>query len=142
MTFTNPYELERFVAAQAAIYPTARAELTAGRKHNHWMWFIFPQLAGLGRSAMAQRYALEGLADGRAYFDHCLLGPRLVECTRLMLAHRGVVLAAILPYPDDLKFRSCMTFFAAARPDIGLFQQALDAFCGGKPCPDTLRLLG
>ena len=111
----DPYNLARFVAAQAEVYARVRAELGAGEKRSHWMWFIFPQLAGLGRSATARLYAISSLAEARAYLAHPLLGARLRECTRLVNEVTGRSAAQIFGFPDELKFHSCMTLFAHAR---------------------------
>jgi uncharacterized protein (DUF1810 family) len=110
----DPYDLERFVDAQHTVYPRVVAELSQGRKQSHWMWFIFPQIAGLGFSAMAQRFAIGSREEAVAYLAHRILGPRLVECTRLVLAAKGRTINDILGSPDDMKFRSCMTLFGAA----------------------------
>jgi len=130
-----------FVRAQDAVYADVVRELTAGRKQTHWMWFIFPQLAGLGSSQMARKYAIASLAEARSYLEHEVLGSRLRECTRLVLAAPHGDISAILGYPDDLKFRSSMTLFAAAAPEEPLFQQALDKFFNGEPDRLTLKLL-
>jgi uncharacterized protein (DUF1810 family) len=135
-------DLDRFVAAQDPVWPAVLGELRAGAKRTHWMWFVFPQLVGLGRSPMAQAYAIGSLAEARAYLNHPVLGPRLIEATRLVMAVEGRSLTAILGTPDDLKFRSSMTLFDRARPVEPLFRAALDRFCGGAPDPATLRLLG
>ena len=136
------FDLERFVAAQAPVFATALAELRAGRKRSHWMWFVFPQRRGLGHSAMAQRYGIGSLAEAKAYLAHPLLGPRLVACTRAVLAVEGRSLHAILGSPDDLKFRSSMTLFAlAADEDDSVFRQALDRYCNGHADERTLALL-
>jgi uncharacterized protein (DUF1810 family) len=134
-------KFDEFVAAQDGVYRNVVRELTAGEKRSHWMWFIFPQLDGLGTSQMARKYAIGSFEDAKAYLQHAVLGARLRECTRLMVAapHRDV--SAILGYPDDLKFRSSMTLFAAAEPTDPLFQAALDKFFGGKPDTRTLELL-
>lgn len=137
-------DLERFVAAQEGIYPQVVAELAAGRKRSHWMWFIFPQLAGLGSSAMAQRYALGGLAEARAYLAHPVLGARLRECSALVLAVQGAAVHGIFGTPDDLKFHSSMTLFARAPPQpaaAALFRDCLDKYFGGVPDRATLDLL-
>ena len=130
-----------FVAAQDAVYDEVRRELAAGRKETHWIWFIFPQLAGLGRSSMSKRFGLASQDEARSYLNHAVLGPRLRECTRLMLASPDRSIATILGPPDDLKFRSSMTLFAAAAPEEAIFQAALDRFFGGEPDPLTLGLL-
>jgi uncharacterized protein (DUF1810 family) len=133
--------LDRFVAAQDAVYPQALAELVAGAKRSHWMWFVFPQIAGLGRSELAQRYAIADLAEAQAYCAHALLGPRLAECTEAMLLWAGKRdAAAILGPVDALKFASSMTLFEAAS-GWPLFAQALDGFCGGRRDAATLALL-
>lgn len=133
--------LSRFVDAQSHSYETALAELKSGRKRSHWMWFIFPQLAGLGRSATARFYGIADLDEARAYLAHPVLGPRLVECARAVLAHEGQSAEAILGCVDALKLRSSATLFreAGGEPE---FQQVLDRFYGGKPCPITLEALG
>ncbi|HEY0587194.1 MAG TPA: DUF1810 domain-containing protein [Pseudoduganella sp.] len=135
------YQLERFVAAQENIYPQVVNELSAGRKRSHWMWFIFPQLAGLGFSAMAQQYAVGGLAEARAYLAHPVLGPRLRECSALVLAVRGATVHGIFGAPDNMKFHSSMTLFAQAAPDEALFRDCLDKYFGGVPDQATLDLL-
>src|SRR6185436_9505729 len=113
----DPHDLQRFVAAQAPVYSQVRAELAAGRKRSHWMWFVFPQMRGLGASAMAHRYGIASRAEAEAYLRHPLLGPRLVECTSLMLGVAdGASANDVLGSPDDLKFRSSMTLFAALSP--------------------------
>ncbi|HEU4348805.1 MAG TPA: DUF1810 domain-containing protein [Actinoplanes sp.] len=132
--------LERFVAAQAGVHDTALAELRAGRKRSHWMWFVFPQLAGLGFSATAQRYAIRDLDEARAYLAHPVLGPRLVEASATLLEVRGRSAAEIFGYPDDLKLRSSMTLFAEAAGDPGVFGEVLDRYCDG-PDQRTLELL-
>lgn len=134
--------LARFVEAQAPVFESALRELRDGRKRTHWMWFVFPQLRGLGRSAMAHRYGIADLDEARAYLAHPLLGARLAECTQAMLAHAGTRLGAILGFPDDLKFVSCMTLFDAAGGPKDLFERALQAFNGGVADAATLRLLG
>lgn len=139
---TDPYNLQRFVDAQATVYPRVLAELRAGEKQTHWMWFVFPQLAGLGSSPMAQKFAIVSLAEARAYLAHPVLGARLDECTRLVIAAAGRPIEDILGYPDDLKFRSSMTLFEhAAMPEESVFSQALRAFFHGDPDPRTLELL-
>lgn len=134
-------DLSRFVEAQAGAYATALRELRDGEKRTHWIWFVFPQLRGLGRSEMAHRYGIVDLGEARAYLDHPLLGARLEECTRAMLAHAGTLSRNILGFPDDLKFVSCMTLFDAAGGSKALFERALQAFNGGIADAATLRLL-
>ena len=133
--------LDRFVAAQAPVYTRALAELTAGRKQSHWMWFVFPQLAGLGRSPMAQHYALHSLDEARSYLAHPLLGARLKECTGTVLSVTGKTAHEIFDTPDDLKFHSSMTLFSRAAPDEPLFCNALDKYFGGKEDALTLQKL-
>ena len=133
--------LDRFVAAQEAVYPQALAELAAGAKRSHWMWFIFPQIAGLGRSEMARLYAIADLAEAQAYLAHALLGPRLAECTEAMLPWSGKRDAASILGPvDALKFASSMTLFEAVNGG-SLFAEALDGFCAGQRDARTLALL-
>jgi uncharacterized protein (DUF1810 family) len=127
----DPYDLQRFVDAQDRVYDRVRAELSNGRKQTHWMWFIFPQIAGLGHSAMAQRYAISSLQEAQAYLDHAILGPRLRECTHLVTSIEGRSAREILGPPDDMKFRSCLTLFAQAAPDEQIFRDALDKYFDG-----------
>jgi uncharacterized protein (DUF1810 family) len=136
----DPFDLQRFVAAQAPVYPQAARELAGGRKQSHWMWFIFPQIAGLGFSPTAQRYAIGSKEEAMAYLAHEVLGPRLVECTRLVLAVKGKDIHAILGSPDDLKFRSSMTLFGAVS-EHPIFAQALTAYHGGERDQATLDIL-
>jgi uncharacterized protein (DUF1810 family) len=138
---SDPFDLARFVDAQAPVYRQVVAELSRGRKQSHWMWFIFPQLAGLGSSAMAQRFAIASRAEAIAYLKHDILGPRLLECTRLVNAVEGKTIREILGSPDDLKFRSSMTLFAAAS-SAPEFAAALKKYYGGEADPRTLELLG
>jgi uncharacterized protein (DUF1810 family) len=141
---SDPYDLERFVRAQEPLYGRVRQELAGGRKRSHWMWFIFPQLAGLGSSAMARQYAIASLAEARAYLQHPLLGARLIECTALVNACSGKTVETIFGYPDDLKFRSCMTLFARAQADGSdgsPFRAALEKYCAGAEDPRTRALL-
>ena len=131
--------LERFVTAQAPVIEQVRRELAAGQKRSHWMWFIFPQLRGLGRSQTAQFYGIEGAAEARAYLAHAVLGPRVVECTGLVNQVQGKTALQIFGSPDDMKFRSCMTLFATLQTTP--FQDALDKYYGGEPDQLTLGLL-
>jgi uncharacterized protein (DUF1810 family) len=133
--------LERFVEAQAPVYPRALAELTAGRKQSHWMWFVFPQLSGLGRSPMAQHYAIHSLEEARSYLAHPLLGARLKECTSTVLGVIGKSAHEIFDTPDDLKFHSSMTLFSHAAPDEPLFRAALEKYFGGTEDVLTLEKL-
>jgi len=142
----DPFNLQRFVEAQDAVYPAVLAELRAGRKTSHWMWFIFPQLAGLGRSSTAQFFALTGRAEAVAYLAHQSLGQRLIECTlavnHLQLNGRGVGNAHdIFGSPDDLKFRSSMTLFATVAPPESPFDRAIALYFDGMPDEATTRLL-
>lgn len=138
----DPYDLQRFVDAQEPVLGQVRAELRAGRKTSHWIWFIFPQLAGLGRSATAERFAVRSLEEARAYLAHPILGPRLRECAGLMNLHAGRSAREILGSPDDLKFRSSMTLFARAAPTDPIFANAIDNYFGGEHDPLTLDRLG
>ena len=134
------YDLDRFVQAQAGVYATAQAELQRGRKTSHWMWFVFPQIAGLGFSPMAQRYALADLEEARAYLAHPVLGPRLKESARAAVGEGGRSASQVFGYPDDLKFRSSMTLFELADPQEALFARALDSLCDSGRDDATLRL--
>ena len=135
------YDLSRFVEAQQRDYATALAELQHGRKQSHWIWYVFPQVKGLGHSAMSERYGIEGLAEAQAYLAHPLLGPRLVECVEVMLSHAERTAPAILGDIDALKFRSCLTLFSLADPSEPRFAEALRQFFDGEPDPKTLALL-
>src|SRR3954465_14420817 len=137
----DDFNLQRFVDAQATIYPQVIAELKAGRKQSHWMWFIFPQIAGLGHSAMAQRYAIQSLDEAQAYLAHPLLGARLRECCKAVLAVEGKSAHKIFGSPDDLKFCSSLTLFAQAAPDEALFRNLLEKYFGGEDDPLTLQKL-
>ena len=128
---SDPFDLQRFVDAQAQTYDQALAELRAGEKRTHWMWFVFPQIAGLGRSATAQHFAISGLDEARAYLAHPVLGPRLVESARAVLSHPDRTAREIMGSPDDLKLRSSMTLFAHAAPDQPVFRQVLDHYFDG-----------
>lgn len=138
---SDPFDLQRFMDAQDRVYETALAELTVGHKRSHWMWFIFPQIAGLGSSAMAQRYAIASLAEAMAYLAHPILGPRLRECTAAAMALADRTAHQVFGSPDDLKFRSCMTLFTEAAPQEPLFRAGLGKFFGGDPDPRTLEIL-
>jgi uncharacterized protein (DUF1810 family) len=139
----DPFNLDRFVQAQAQVFDTALAELQAGRKRSHWMWFVFPQLRGLGHSSMAQSYGIASLAEARAFLNHPVLGARLRQCTQAVVALEGRSLHDIFGSPDDLKFRSCMTLFERLE-DGGdaVFTQALERCCQGCRDERTLALLG
>ena len=139
---SDPYGLDRFVTAQIGVFDTVLAELRAGRKESHWMWFIFPQLRELGRSSTARFYGISSLEEARAYLAHAVLGPRLLLCTRELLACGASSLHALLGSPDDVKFRSCMTLFAvAAQEEDSVFRRALDRWCDGQMDSRTLELL-
>ena len=135
------HQLDRFIVAQAPVYDTVLRELRAGNKTSHWMWFIFPQLKGLGRSDTARFYGIASLDEARAYAAHPLLGTRLRECTALVNAHAGMPIGAMLVQVDDMKFRSSMTLFHAATAGEMPFAIALNAFYGGLPDMATLDLL-
>jgi uncharacterized protein (DUF1810 family) len=137
----DPFNLQRFVDAQAPVYERVRTELKNGRKHSHWMWFIFPQIAGLGHSAMAQRYAISSLDEAKAYLAHPVLGHRLRECTRLVLQVDGKTAYEILGSPDDMKLHSCMTLFARAAPQEEVFMDELEKYFGGAEDQATVARL-
>ena len=137
------FDLERFVAAQnqGGTYDRAIGELRRGRKTSHWMWFVFPQIAGLGRSEMSERFAISSLDEARAYLAHPVLGPRLRECATLVAAIKGRSIAEIFGAPDDRKFRSSMTLFARAAPQEPVFTECLRRYFAGEPDPGTLDRL-
>lgn len=139
----DPYRLERFVAAQdsGGTYQRAVGELRAGRKTSHWMWFVFPQIAGLGFSSTSQRYAITSIAEARAYLSHQVLGPRLVECARILAGSEDSSAAEIFGHVDAMKLRSSMTLFMTAAPDEPAFGQVLDKFFGGTPDEATVGRL-
>ena len=137
----DPFELERFVEAQKHVYAQALAEIRAGSKESHWMWFIFPQFDGLGFSAMAERYAIKSLDEAREYLAHPTLGPRLVECVEAALGVEGRSAREIFGTPDDLKLRSCATLFAEVSPAGSGFERLLAKYFGGERDVRTLRLL-
>jgi len=138
---TTEAKLAEFVTAQNRVYDQVLRELAAGRKETHWIWFIFPQITGLGSSEMSRRFGISSKAEAQSYLRHGVLGPRLRECTELMLASPHRDISAILGYPDDLKFRSSMTLFAAASPEESIFEAALEKYFGGEHYPLTIRLL-
>ena len=138
---TTDFDLERFVDAQDPVYATVLDELRSGRKRTHWMWFIFPQVAGLGTSAMAQKYAISSTDEAAAYLAHPVLGPRLRECAGLVAAVDDKAIEEIFGPPDDLKFHSSMTLFADVAPDEAVFQQCLDKYFDGKPDHATMERL-
>lgn len=138
---SDPHDLDRFVRAQQGVHDSALAELRAGRKRSHWMWFIFPQIAGLGFSDMARRYAIASLAEAKAYLAHPVLGPRLTACAEAMLSHEGLSPTAILGSVDAVKLRSSLTLFSRAAEDPALFDRCLQAFFEGDPDSATLERL-
>ena len=137
----DPYDLRRFVDPQNSCFESVRSELQDGAKRGHWIWFIFPQIKGLGHSPTAQKFAISSRQEAEAYLRHPILGPRLRECTRLVNLIEGRSISGIFGYPDDLKFRSCMTLFAHATRDNQIFVDALEKYCGGKFDPLTLERL-
>lgn len=141
MTTDDPFDLQRFVTAQDPVYDTVLAELRAGRKRSHWIWFVFPQLRGLGRSATAERFGIASLAEARAYLEHPVLGPRLRECTRLVQRLEGRSAEHVFGFPDVLKVRSSMTLFARAADDDDDFAAVLEKFYDGEQDPATVELL-
>lgn len=140
MCYQNDYTLKRFLTAQERSYATALAEIKAGRKRSHWMWYIFPQIAGLGMSSTAQYYSIQDRLEAEEYMAHPVLGTRLLEISRALLALESCDASAVMGYPDDLKLRSCMTLFAQVSDDP-VFEAVLDKFYGGSPDPRTLALL-
>ncbi len=138
---SDPFDLTRFVEAQAPVYRSVVEELRGGRKRSHWMWFVFPQLRGLGSSPMAARYGISSLEEARAYLRHDLLGSRLHECTQLVNQVRGRAIAEIFGWPDDLKLCSSMTLFARATDDNEDFIALLDRYYGGRQDPLTVARL-
>ena len=137
----DPFDLRRFVKAQDGVYERARNELRDGRKRSHWIWYVFPQMKGLGFSTASHLYGIGSIAEARAYLAHPVLGPRLAEVTGLMLAMRDRPLHEILGSPDDMKFCSSMTLFSRAAGPRSIYGEALDALCGGKLDERTLALL-
>jgi uncharacterized protein (DUF1810 family) len=136
----DPFDLARFVSAQASVFDHALAELRAGRKRSHWMWFIFPQLKGLGHSPTAQQYGISSLAEASAYLEHLVLGPRLERAVAAVQESQATSLHSLFGSPDDLKFASSMTLFAIAAPE-GPYNAALGRWCGGEPDDRTVALL-
>jgi uncharacterized protein (DUF1810 family) len=137
----DPFDLRRFVRAQEDVYDAALAELRGGRKRTHWMWFIFPQIDGLGHSSTSQYYAIKSIEEARRYLDHPILGARLRECAETVLAIEGRTAGQIFGYPDDRKLRSSMTLFARAAGSGAVFDRVLDKYFGGEPDARTLALL-
>jgi len=138
---SDAYDLQRFVAAQDEVYTTVLGELRAGEKGGHWMWYIFPQIAGLGQSAMAKKYAITSQDEAKAYLGHPVLGPRLRECTEIVLNVDGRSAEQIFHYPDNLKFRSSMTLFSEAAAENSIFHEALGKYFEGRPDQSTLDIL-
>jgi uncharacterized protein (DUF1810 family) len=137
----DPFDLARFVGAQDPVYATVLAELRAGRKRTHWMWFVFPQIEGLGYSATSRHYSIKSTEEARHYLEHPILGKRLVECAQAILAVEGRCASEIFGYPDDLKLRSSMTLFAEVAGPDSTFARVLQRYFGGEPDRRTLELL-
>jgi uncharacterized protein (DUF1810 family) len=138
----DPFDLNRFLSAQEGVYDRVLAELRAGRKRTHWMWYIFPQIDGLGRSPTARQYAIKSLEEARRYLAHPLLGARLVECAEAVLAVQGLSASDIFGYPDDMKLCSSMTLFARVSEPRSVFERVLDKFYQGKRDTGTLQIVG
>jgi uncharacterized protein (DUF1810 family) len=136
------YDLKRFVEAQASDHERALAEIRSGRKRSHWMWYIFPQIDGLGFSSMSRRYAIKSLAEAEAYLNHPVLGPRLKECAEAALQIEGRSAREIFGSPDDMKLRSCATLCARVSPPGSVFEELLEKYFAGEPDEKTVRLLG
>lgn len=141
-TMEDPHDLSRFLKPQASDYERALAEIGGGRKRSHWMWYIFPQISGLGSSAIAERYAIKNIEEARAYINHPILGPRLQTCAAAVLRVEGRSASEIFGSPDDLKLRSCATLFASVLPPGSVFDRILDRYYGGERDGRTLALLG
>jgi uncharacterized protein (DUF1810 family) len=141
MSASDDYDLNRFVEAQRSVYETVLGELRSGRKRSHWMWYVFPQLAGLGRSATSRHFAIRNADEAKAYLDHPLLGPRLVECAAAVLEIDGRSAYEIFGSPDDLKLHSCATLFARVSGPGSVFSSVLAKYFGGREDEETVRLL-
>lgn len=141
MSSVDPYDLNRFLKAQEGVYERAFSEIKAGQKRTHWMWFIFPQIDGLGYSPTARRYSIKTLEEARQYLNHPVLGERLLECTEAVVNLKGGSASDVFGYPDDLKFRSSMTLFEKIAGSGSVFSLALDRYCHGERDDLTLRLL-
>jgi uncharacterized protein (DUF1810 family) len=139
---SDPHNLSRFVEAQQGVYERALAEIKSGRKRSHWMWFIFPQFEGLGFSSTSRLYAIKSTAEARAYLEHPVLGPRLIECATAVLGVQGKSASQIFGSPDDVKLRSCATLFAHVAPATLAFDQLIDVHFRGERDDKTLQLLG
>ena len=140
MDESDPYNLQRFVTAQQTCFEQVRSELRDGRKTSHWIWFVFPQIKGLGRSETSRKFAISSREEAQAYLNHPILGPRLLECTRLVTRLVGRSAVDIFGSPDDLKFRSCMTLFSVVS-DNKVFKDALNQYFGGEPDDLTIEIL-
>jgi uncharacterized protein (DUF1810 family) len=138
----DPYDLQRFVDAQEHVYKRALSEIQSGRKRSHWMWFIFPQIDGLGASSMSRRYAIRSVAEAKAYLAHPLLGPRLLESAEAVLAVETTSALELFGSPDDMKLRSCATLFASVSSEESVFRQLINKYFDGKPDDSTLQLIG
>ncbi len=141
MNGSGGYNLDRFIEAQERIYAQALEEIRSGRKRTHWIWFIFPQIDGLGSSPTAAFYAIKSSEEAKAYLEHPILGPRLIECTQAALSVENRTLSEIFGYPDDLKFQSSMTLFAEVSDPGSVFHRALEKYCSSKPDQLTLNIL-
>ena len=137
----DPYDLGRFVRAQEDDYRQALSEIRRGRKRTHWMWYVFPQVEGLGSSPASREYSIKSLEEARAYLDHPVLGPRLLECAQGVLGVEGRSATEIFGFPDDLKLRSSVTLFRCVSPPGSVFERVLEKYFGGEPDAATLRLL-
>jgi len=137
----DPYDLARFLDAQTDDYERALAEVRSGRKRSHWMWYVFPQLDGLGSSSMSRRYSIKSVAEAKAYLDHTVLGPRLVQCAEAALGVEGRSALDIFGSPDDMKLRSCATLFARVSPGGSVFHRLIDEYFNGEHDSNTLQLL-
>jgi len=138
----DPYDLQRFVDAQEHVYERALSEIKSGRKRSHWMWFIFPQIDGLGASSMSRRYAIRSVAEAKAYLAHPLLGPRLLESAAAALAVQTSSALELFGSPDDMKLRSCATLFACVSSELSVFSQLINKYFDCKPDDRTLQLTG
>jgi uncharacterized protein (DUF1810 family) len=138
---TDVFNLQRFIDAQNGVYTSVLEELRAGEKRSHWMWFVFPQIRGLGGTPTSRAYAISSRDEAKAYSEHPILGARLRECTQLLMAVKDRTAEQIFPYPDNLKFRSCLTLFEESATEPGIFRAALLRYFGGKPDPLTLDIL-